>query len=251
MNSINIPVRAYNTQRIEKSWQDEDGTLDVHSVFYTIQGEGPLTGHPAIFVRLAGCNLQCPDCDTEYTRGRTLYSPSALMNAVRALHPGPRLVVITGGEPFRQNITPFVDELVDEGYAVQIETNGTLPVPFALSGAVWIVCSPKAGKVHATVEDSAVAYKYVMSADSVDKEDGLPVLALHHSAHPRVARPPARLMDWRSSERNPFPRGAVYLQPADHKDPTLNGRNLKACIASCMKHGYTLQLQTHKLIGME
>ena len=51
-----------NTQEPEKI--DRDRHLDVHSIFHTIQGEGPYCGHPAVFIRLAGCNLQCPGCDT-------------------------------------------------------------------------------------------------------------------------------------------------------------------------------------------
>lgn len=248
-----------NIQPIEKySDPDLGATLRVHSIFHTIQGEGPLTGHPAIFVRLAGCNLQCPQCDTEYTGpedfepmtgpGIMTLAVSELISKVRKLHPGPRLVVITGGEPFRQNITPFCLALLDEDYQVQIETNGTLPPPpgfpcttgpFGTIGA-WIVVSPKAGKVNPITEQLAVAWKYVLNWDSYNPEDGLPVQALGHTAKPFVARPPEN-----------FPVSAIYLQPADIKDEVENKRNLSAVIRSCMRHGYTLQLQTHKLLGME
>jgi 7-carboxy-7-deazaguanine synthase len=231
-----------NIQPIEKLDHREDMSLDVHSVFYTIQGEGPLTGHPAIFVRLAGCNLQCPLCDTDYTSKRERMAPEVLMKQVRALHPGPRLVVITGGEPFRQNLTLFVLLLLDEEYTVQIETNGTLPPPPGLPRFhqnVWIVCSPKTGKVHPDTIQRTNAWKYVLRHGSVSI-DGLPTQALDHTARPFVQPPPAD-----------FPVSAVYVQPADEQDVTLNGRNLAAAIRSCMKYGYTLQLQIHKLIGME
>lgn len=231
-----------NVQPIEKLSHREDHSLDVHSVFHTIQGEGPLTGHPAIFVRLAGCNLQCPLCDTDYTSTRERVSPEALVKRVRALHPGPRLVVITGGEPFRQDLTLFVLLLLDEEYQVQIETNGTLPPPAGLPGInqdVWLVCSPKTGKVHRETALRANAWKYVVRAGCV-ADDGLPVTALDHSAHPRVQRPP-----------KDFPVGAIYIQPADEQDVGRNGRNLDAAVKSCMKHGYTLQLQIHKILGME
>lgn len=231
-----------NIQPIEKTNHSADSSLEVHSVFYTIQGEGPLTGHPAIFVRLAGCNLQCPLCDTDYTSKRERMSPEALVREVRKLHPGPRLVVITGGEPFRQDITLFVLLLLDDGYQVQVETNGTLPPPPGLPGFdqnVWIVCSPKSGKVHPATAERANAWKYVLRHGSV-ADDGLPVTALDHSAHPRVQRPPAD-----------FPIGAIYLQPADEQDVARNGRNLAAVIKSCLEHGYTLQMQVHKLINME
>jgi organic radical activating enzyme len=231
-----------NSQPIEKADLREDSTLDVHSVFYTIQGEGPLTGHPAVFVRLAGCNLQCPLCDTDYTSTRRRMAPEALTREVRAAHPGPRLVVITGGEPFRQDITLFVLLLLDEGYQVQIETNGTLPPPPGLPGSeqnVWLVCSPKSGKVHPRTAERANAWTYVLQHGSM-ADDGLPVMALAHPCHPRLQRPPVD-----------FPIGAVYLQPADVQDEKFNSLHRQAAVQSCLKNGYTLQLQIHKLLGLE
>jgi len=244
-----------NIQPIEKPDQGDGASLHVHSIFHTIQGEGPLTGKPAIFIRLAGCNLQCPQCDTEYTGERVkLLSVEAIIATVRDYHIGPRLVVITGGEPFRQNITPLCLALVDEDYMIQVETNGTLPPPAGFpattgqlgSEGAWVVVSPKAGKVHPRTEAIAIAWKYVLNHDSVD-DDGLPKLALQHSAHPRIARPP-----------DGFPVEAVYLQPADSfhignafEKMLNNEQNLKAVIKSCMEHGYTLQLQVHKILKME
>ncbi len=237
-----------NIQPILKAVQSDGGTLSVHSIFHTIQGEGPLTGHPAIFIRLGGCNLQCPQCDTEYTDGAVERSVSEIMKLVRTLHPGPRLVVITGGEPFRQNISPLCLALIDEDYKVQIETNGTLPPPPGFPASrghlhepgAWIVVSPKAGKVNKQTEALAVAWKYVLNWDSYNPEDGLPIRALDHTASPFVARPPEG-----------FPIEAVYLQPADVKDEEGNAKNMRAVVRSCMRHGYTLQLQTHKILNLE
>lgn len=229
-----------NIQPIEKAEHRDDASLDVHSIFYTIQGEGPLTGHPAIFVRLAGCNLQCPKCDTDYTSKRERMTPEAIVREVQRQHPGPRLVVITGGEPFRQAIGLLTQLLEDTGYQIQIETNGTLPPPSGLAASTWVVVSPKTGKVHPATAAAAVAWKYVLSADKVDPEDGLPTHALDHTASPRLARPPEN-----------FPIGAVYVQPCDEKLPHLNGRNIGKVQRVCMRHGYTLQLQLHKIIGVE
>lgn len=232
-----------NNQPIEKRVEDLIGTLEVHSIFHTIQGEGPFCGEPAVFVRLAGCNLQCPQCDTDYTSQRRSLTPLEVLAAVQQYAPR-GLVVITGGEPFRQYLPPLLKVLVSMGYYVQIETNGTLEPPqiqFNLnpcdSTGVYIVCSPKAGKVHGRYHFAACAFKYVISHDSVDPDDGLPVRVLDHSASPKVARPgPGKL---------------VYLQPADVKDSAVNQLNIDAAVASCMKYGYTLQLQIHKIIGME
>lgn len=227
-----------NTQPIEKR-QDTDGSfLDVHSIFDTIQGEGPYCGMPAVFVRLAGCNLQCPGCDTIYTTGRHMLPIADIAAQVEALRKPPHLVVITGGEPFRQNIAPFVLRLIRSGYNVQVETNGTLPPPANLPITTAVVCSPKTGKVNDKLKPFIDAYKYVISADSVNEEDGLPILALGHSASPQIARP-----------HEDFP-GFVYLQPMDAQDPDVNRRNLQTAVASCQKHGYILQIQIHKLIGL-
>lgn len=213
--------------------------LEVHSIFLTIQGEGPFTGHPAVFVRLAGCNLQCPSCDTDYTSTREQRTFEYVADRVSELYPNKgALVVITGGEPFRQAraVSFLCDELIERGYKVQIETNGTLP-PDGLDPDVVVVCSPKAGKVHPIIAKRADAWKYVLSYDSVDPFDGLPILALNHTASPRVARPSNN--------------GPVYLQPMDAKNDAVNRSNLLAVIDSCLQHGYILQLQTHKIIGME
>jgi 7-carboxy-7-deazaguanine synthase len=229
-----------NIQPIEKSDQREDGSVEVHSIFYTIQGEGPLTGHPAVFVRLAGCNLQCPACDTEYTSKRELMTPEEIVRRVAKLVQSPRLVVITGGEPFRQNISLLTLMLGDHGYSTQVETNGTLPPPSGMDLETMIVVSPKAGKVNLDTAGRANAWKYVLDHRSVDPDDGLPILALDHSAKPRVARP---VQD--------FPVGAIYVQPMDAQDVMINYKNQQAVVKTCMRYGYTLQLQTHKLLNME
>ena len=239
-----------NQQSIEKRRVGHDGSsLEVHSIFKTIQGEGPFTGHPAVFVRLTGCNLACPACDTDYTSTRTVLSPDDIVETVKGMtcHP---LVVITGGEPFRQNIYPLVQLLIDNGHTVQIETNGTLPPPSYKFVDIcskntqerqrcFIVCSPKTGKVSPLTEELACAFKYVLAHDSIREDDGLPLLALDHSATPFVARPPA----WFS--------GPVYLQPCDDKDNAVNLENLRACVRSSLKFGYVLQLQVHKILGLE
>lgn len=235
-----------NDQPIEKKVSRDDGVVEVHSIFHTIQGEGPFCGTPSVFVRLAGCNLQCPWCDTEYTSNRMALSPVNVLDLIVEQMRPPGLVVITGGEPFRQNLSQLLHALTDRGYYVQIETNGTLaPSVFrysqdlaARTGA-YIVCSPKTGKVHPMVWAQACCAKYVLDADEL-AVDGLPVTALGHTANPCLARPPVT-----------WPRHMIYLQPMDAQDDEENGRNVIAVRESCMAHGYILQLQIHKLIGVE
>jgi organic radical activating enzyme len=233
-----------NLQPIEKLVKSDGLFLDVHSVFATIQGEGPFAGRPAVFVRLAGCNLQCPSCDTEYTKGRQEIAVDQLLIDITetleksgAVYNKRWLVVITGGEPFRQNIAPLCRLLMKNTYDVQIETNGTLPVPITLPQAVVIVCSPKNSSVQQTVVARANCFKYVISHDSISPIDGLPILALNNKAEPQIFR----------IGKEAFPR-TIYLQPMDAQDDHTNALNLKAAMDSCLKFGYTLQLQLHKII---
>lgn len=238
-----LPV---NNQPAEKQKYSEDGSLEIFKIFPTIQGEGPYAGQRAIFVRLAGCNLQCPMCDTDYTSIRTKIVPIDLINLVR-MHGGPgHLVVLTGGEPFRQYIKPVIELLLEAGFKVQIETNGTLfqDLPYH---QITVVCSPKTGSVHRKLAPYIAAYKYVLNSKP-SEEDGLPMSALGHSAAPRLARPHANF------------RGTTYIQPADeyshidgqfHSNGARNEINLQECISSVQKHGYTLGLQLHKIIHME
>ena len=242
----------FNNQPIEKLAYRNDGLLEVHSIFNTIQGEGPFTGQNAVFVRLAGCNLACPKCDTDYTSERSLLHPNDIVGAVEGYDPANKLVVITGGEPFRQDITELVLQLITHDFKVQIETNGTLPPPSGLFGelcaqvtypheACFIVCSPKTGNVHKSLRPLICAYKYVKSAGETmyAPNDGLPAQALDHIASPYLARPHVGF------------KGPIYIQPCDEQDDEKNAHNLKACVAAVMGHGYTLQLQIHKLINVE
>lgn len=135
------------------------------AIFYTLQGEGPFAGWPAIFVRLAGCNLGgkgvyapgCQACDTDFrlsngvrmTFGSILASAEAARRAVdvtngiyyRWAEKRPVLVV-TGGEPLLQpNTARFVEYATDKGFATQIESNGMFPVE--LTREAYLVVSPK------------------------------------------------------------------------------------------------------------
>lgn len=229
-----------NEQPIAKPIYRDSGLLELHHAFLTIQGEGPFVGTPAVFLRLFGCNLQCPYCDTDYTSSNRSITPQGILNIVQELMPTPGLVVFSGGEPLRQNIGLAVRALTDAGYTVQIETNGTLPPPASLIPEdVTFVCSPKAGKIHPALVPHLAALKYVVHADQIDKRDGLPIRALGHSARPTTAKPPEGFT------------GIIYVQPIDVEDPVENKRHLDAAIRSCMQFNYRLCIQVHKVINME
>lgn len=233
-----LPV--LNTQPIEKQELSPAGWLDVVKVWHTIQGEGPFAGVPAVFVRLAGCDMQCPMCDTDYTTGRHHRSPAELENDVldQAAGTKTKLVVITGGEPFRQACGPFARKMLQNGWDVQVETNGTLALDDFPYMAVHTVCSPKAEKVTERLLPWVQYLKYVVRAGEVDT-DGLPLTALGGA---RPARP------WTWPGRG---KPTVYVQPMDEGDEGSNRLNLRAAVKSCMEHGYTLSVQLHKLAGLE
>ena len=224
-----------NQQPIGKILHEASPLLQVQSIFTTIQGEGPFSGIPAIFIRLGGCNLQCPFCDTDYTSSIATLSLEDILD--RVLPEKPILVVITGGEPFRQNLSGLVAALLRAGKKVQIETNGTLyqDLPYNL---IAVVCSPKTGKIHPLLVPHLSALKYVVTAGEI-APDGLPVRALGHPNSGLVARPPEG-----------FPYAYVYVQPVDVQDPATNKIHLDAAVLSCQTFGYRLCLQIHKIANL-
>jgi len=99
--------------------------LKVNEIFYSIQGESSFAGRPCVFVRLTGCNLRCSYCDTRYAyyEGKEM-DIEEILDKVSSY--GCDLVEITGGEPLIQENTPYlVRKLLDMGFRVLLETNGT------------------------------------------------------------------------------------------------------------------------------
>ncbi len=244
-----------NQQRPTPRLTTDGSRLFVHSIFPTIQGEGPYAGRPAIFVRLTGCNLQCPACDTEYSSDAPDVDVFDLVDRIEAyiITTGDNLVVITGGEPFRQNIYTLCEELIRRQVDVQIETNGMLqPQGFNARtiyelqkrGQLLFVVSPKTHKLDGFIAEHASAFKYVVTAGQVHP-DGFPLLALGHPlpTGAALARPP---VGW---------RGVIYIQPAD-TSPTENPAHLAAALASVetltrtRAGDFRIGLQTHKLMGL-
>ncbi|MGA9754079.1 MAG: radical SAM protein [Desulfobaccales bacterium] len=102
--------------------------LLICETFASLMGESTRAGLPAYFIRLTGCNLRCRYCDTAYAyEGGQEMSPAALVAAARA-QPY-RLALVTGGEPLLQAETPLLlAELLDAGFTVCLETNGSRPI---------------------------------------------------------------------------------------------------------------------------
>ncbi len=117
----------------------------VHSVFYSLQGEGPKAGVPSVFLRLAGCNLRCSYCDTPEAleRGRKI-SVVKLKEEILSLSDRAQNLVITGGEPLLQSrgLGILIEEVLPHFPSVEVETNGTLP-PLKINPGVFYNVSPK------------------------------------------------------------------------------------------------------------
>lgn len=216
--------------------------------FHTIQGEGPLAGMPATFIRLWGCHLQCWFCDTDFESEKNSLPVRELVNDCMA-NPAP-LVVLTGGEPMRQNIVDLCRWLLQAGKLVQIETAGN----FWYEQDAWygcvahpnfhIVVSPKGPVVNARVALNADAWKYVVSADyTVAEDDGLPVANTQQQGGPlrRLARPPGEVIRARRD---------IYLQPMDQYNDDKNKANSALCVELALRYGYRVSVQLHKQWGL-
>ena len=208
-------------------------TYSVKEIFLTLQGEGGQAGRVAVFCRFAGCNLWtgreqdrgaavCRFCDTDFVGvdgdgGGKFATAGALAAAVAAAWRGApenRLVVLTGGEPLLQVDPPLVEALHGAGFAIALETNGTLAAP---AGVNWVCVSPKADA--ALVQTRGQELKLVFPQDGVD---------------------PARF------EALAFER--FSLQPMDGPDREAATRG---AIAYCLAHPrWRLSLQTHKYLGI-
>jgi len=230
-----------------------DGSLLVRELFITIQGEGPFVGQRAIFVRLGGCNLKCWFCDTDFDpKESLLVSIRDLLGRVYALSRQykTRLVVLTGGEPFLQFVTPIVRILLWDLYRVQVETNGTV-VPDGMldlikEEALTIVVSPKTSRVHDAILENALFWKYIVRAvDVLDPEDGLPLTSTQKEGKMRrIQRPPKHV-----ESHN------IFIQPCDDHGfgmvPFTGGKaNLKMAMWICERFGYSLSMQMHKILDL-
>jgi len=223
-------MRGTNQKRPPE--QGDGQSLAVVEVFATLQGEGVYTGWPAVFVRLGGCNLACNFCDTEFEAFSEIVLSVLVQDITeKANEAGVRvrnLVVITGGEPLRQNIAPLCTALLEKGFRVQIETNGTLYRD--LPEGVDIVCSPKApdGKYFPIRPDLLPrirAFKFIVSAE----------LGAYHDVA-EVGQSQAHI--------------PVYVQPMDAGDATKNAANMAHAAGLAQQYGYILSLQTHKILGI-
>ena len=114
-------------------------------IYKSVQGESSFAGRPCIFVRLAGCNLRCAWCDSEYTfKGGYKLTEDEVVAEIEKLAPV-RLVEFTGGEPMLQEkeLVPLMTRLLASEYELMIETSGERPlanVPVEVHKIVDVKC---------------------------------------------------------------------------------------------------------------
>jgi 7-carboxy-7-deazaguanine synthase len=117
-------------------------TVQIIEIYKSLQGESSYAGLPCVFVRLAGCNLRCTWCDSEYTfKAGTRMTIATIESEVHRLSPDGGLVEITGGEPLLQEreVVPLMERLLSSGYTVLLETSGERPLERVPSRVVKIV----------------------------------------------------------------------------------------------------------------
>ena len=205
----------------------------VKEIFLTLQGEGAHAGRAAVFCRFSGCNLWsgreadrdsavCRFCDTDFvgtdgTLGGRYATADQLADMIAAQWTGTspnRYTVLTGGEPLLQVDAPLIDALHARGFAIGIETNGTIDPP---DGVDWICVSPKAGADLVLRTGHELKLVYPQQGASPEHFEGL------------------------AFER-------FSLQPMDGPDVI---ENTARAVDYCLSHPqWRLSLQTHKTIGI-
>lgn len=205
----------------------------VKEIFLTLQGEGAHAGRAAVFCRFSGCNLwsgreadrhsaQCRFCDTDFvgtdgTRGGRYATAEKLAAAVEeewGAHREQRWVVLTGGEPLLQVDGALIDALHGRGFAIAVETNGTIDPP---AGLDWLCVSPKAGAELRVRAGHELKLVYPQAGAAPEDFAGL--------AFQRFS-----------------------LQPMDGPDIA---ENTSKAVDYCLRHPmWRLSLQTHKSLGI-
>ncbi|WP_028025283.1 7-carboxy-7-deazaguanine synthase QueE [Enterovibrio calviensis] len=217
---------------------------NVNEIFETIQGEGTFTGVPSVFVRLQGCPVGCPWCDTRQTwdtlpnderdfgtvLAKTGDSPTWAQVSADAIlahleqNYTAKHVVITGGEPCIFDLIPLTSRLESAGYRCQIETSGTYAIKATKD--TWVTVSPKInmrGKLPVLVEalERANEIKHPVGTESdIEKLDTL-------------------LDGINLSSKE------IALQPISQKP-----RATELCIKTCIARNWRLSIQTHKYLDI-
>lgn len=198
--------------------------LSAQGVFWTIQGEGNWRGRPEVFVRLGGCDVGCPECDTDYRVVEHADEKEIARRAAEVATPSTQWVWITGGEPLLSDLRPLIAELRRAGFRIALATSGTRKLTYygsCFGGPEFLSVSP-----HAFGDRWAQR-----SGDQLNIVPGLNGL---------------RLTDLTELELQGTYFGRRYITPCDGRS-----ESLAECVEWVKKNpGWLLGEQSHKLWGL-
>lgn len=256
--------------------------LLVHSMFYTIQGEGPFAGQACVFLRLGGCNLGgkdvlgpgCEFCDTQFHGANSKWM--SVLDTIKAVEDIGRvgglidnLLIITGGEPLLQHRVLFkLVKAMQYGWKIQMETNGTMFTHLIdecdnFRDLEWMkvhfVVSPKAlgtgaaKKVHINPNwRQAQTLKFLISGDPAspyyDLPEGWDKTLAEWANDPELSFYISPIAEY---VKEPHPADSLII--GDTFDREATARNYARAAELVMKHGglFKLSLQTHLFIGVQ
>ena len=205
--------------------------MKVNEIFYSLQGEGCRQGQPSIFIRLAGCDLTCGFCDTEFESGKEM----TLFEIREYIKQWPcKYIVWTGGEPALQLTSEIILTMKSFGYKQSIETNGNNKVPIELD---LISLSPK-------VAEHVIANNFKMFTHKYFNENVeviLPKIEVRYVRHKGQMSLPV-----------PVVKADHYFISPMFDGSNINLENLNHCVKLIQENesdiNWTLSLQMHKII---
>ncbi len=264
---------------VGKRYFPSEDELLVTSYFVTLQGEGPYSGLPAVFVRLSKCNLACSFCDTYFDSGdwMTFDDLDTRLNDEvwdTPLDKKDYVLVITGGEPMlQQALGNWLKTQVGQWKNIQIESNG---IPYQeLDDAVTLVVSPKCReKAHRPVAylkpnrltiGRADCLKFVMESDMLSPYSTIPDWALdwkretggeiYVSPMNVYNREPQKAKTSRTSNQTTVEDRSRVEEVISFWEPGLldldaNEKNHLYTAQYAVKHGLRFQVQAHLYAGL-
>jgi len=233
---------------IIQHYQMKDHKYPINDIYYTIQGEGCMTGVPAIFVRFHGCPVGCHFCDTKETwyfnpdnemdditdtlGANPKYhfmSGSVLSRYLQArFTPDIKWIVITGGEPAQYPLKPLVTALHEDGYKVAIETSGT-EIGHLNAGFDWVTISPKLNQAGGRSLDYGSFARCDELKHVIGKQSDITDLQ--------------NILDYLENYQIAPKDMQICLQPMSQSK-----RATELCIQTAKERGWRLSIQTHKYI---
>jgi 7-carboxy-7-deazaguanine synthase len=222
-------------------------TYRINEIFETLQGEGTFTGVPSIFIRLQGCPVGCPWCDTQHTwetRAEDEVSVATMMAKTDATSQWAAMsasdivaeiskqgyqakhVVITGGEPAMFDLLALANALEAQGLQLQIETSGTFELK--VTEGTWVTVSPKLD----------MPGGYLVRADAMARANEI--------KHPIAMQKHIDALDALLAHNPVRDDVQICLQPISQRP-----RATELAMQTCIARNWRLSVQLHKYLNIE